>query len=261
MGGGLPAPPMGGGLPGLPMAGGLPGLPAAAHRVSRWRVACRVSRAVVVCRGGPRWAVADPAAISWHPAPQEMLREYRGASVPAGNGSGNVAARGPAGNVSGSGNNYGGNSVNNYGSGNYGKGYSGGSYGDGYYGNGRYWGAYAAGAATGTAVGAAAGSNNRSSTTNYYSTSPSYYTCWDAYNRRYYYLGGFMLPVMMRLNAVAAGCGSAVSRRHVTSASAAHGQLTVSRTNPRRIFKVPCLINWPTREDPRGRRSGVGLWN
>jgi hypothetical protein len=65
-------------------------------------------------------------------------------------------------------------------------GYGGGYYGDGYYGNGRYWGTYAAGAATGTAVGAAAASNNRSSTTNYYNASPYYYTCWDAYNRRYY---------------------------------------------------------------------------
>ena len=73
-----------------------------------------------------------------------------------------------------------------YGGGDYGQGYGGGYYGDGYYGNGRYWGAYAAGAATGTAVGAAAASNNGSTTTNYYNTSPSYYTCWDAYNRRYY---------------------------------------------------------------------------
>jgi hypothetical protein len=45
------------------------------------------------------------------------------AAGPAGNAPGNVAARGLAGNVSGSGNNYGGNSVNNYGSGNYSKGY------------------------------------------------------------------------------------------------------------------------------------------
>ena len=45
----------------------------------------------------------------------------------------------------------------------------------------------AAGAAAGTAVGAAAGSNNNgSSTANYYNTSPYYYTCWDAYNQRYY---------------------------------------------------------------------------
>ena len=39
-----------------------------------------------------------------------------------------------------------------------------------------------------------------------------------------------MLALMMRFNAVAAGCGSAVSRRHVTSASAAHGHMAVSRT-------------------------------
>ena len=36
--------------------------------------------------------------------------------------------------------------------------------------------------------------------------------------------------MIIRLNAVAAGCGSAVSRRHVTSAGAAHGHMAVSRT-------------------------------
>ena len=53
----------------------------------------------------------------------------------------------------------------------------------GNYGNGYYWGAYGAGAATGTAVGAEAASSDKSSTTyNYYYS----YTCWDAHNQRYY---------------------------------------------------------------------------
>ena len=43
---------------------------------------------------------------------------------------------------------------------------------------------------------------------------------------------------MMRLDAVAAGCGSAVSRRHVASASAAHGHIGREQNNPRRILGV-----------------------
>ena len=55
---------------------------------------------------------------------------------------------------------------------------------------------------------------------------------------------------MMHLKAVAAGCGSAVSRRHVTSASAAHGHIGREQNNPHRILGVPSLISWQTREDP-----------
>jgi hypothetical protein len=126
------------------------------------------------------------------------------AAGPAGNFSGNIVARGPAGNFSGSGNiaegrlnsgnvnaarntvNYG--NVNACGNGGYGSGGDGsGYYGNGYNGNGSYWGAHAAGAATGTEVGAAAASSDRSSTSCNYYTSPCYsYTCWDAQNQRYY---------------------------------------------------------------------------
>jgi hypothetical protein len=55
---------------------------------------------------------------------------------------------------------------------------------------------------------------------------------------------------MMRLKAVAAGCVFSVSRRHVTSASAAHGHMAVSRTihtassgflfhQPTELVKIP----------------------
>ena len=45
---------------------------------------------------------------------------------------------------------------------------------------------------------------------------------------------------MMGLNAVAAGCGPAVSRRHVTNASAAHGQIGREQNNP-----VTELVKFP----------------
>jgi hypothetical protein len=52
-----------------------------------------------------------------------------------------------------------------------------------------------------------------------------------------------MLPVMMRLNAVAAGCGSAASRSHVTSAELLTANIGREQNNPRRIPGVPSLIN------------------
>ena len=47
-----------------------------------------------------------------------------------------------------------------------------------------------------------------------------------------------MLPVMMRLNTVAAGYGSAVSRRYFTNASSVHGHIGREQNNPRRILGV-----------------------
>jgi hypothetical protein len=154
-----------------------------------------------------------PLAAGLFMLPFFLCSATAGQIADAGNFSGDIAARSPAGNISGSGNiaegrlnsgnvnaarntvNYG--NVNAYGNGGYGSGgygsggygsggYGSGYYGNGYYGNGSYWGAYAAGAATGTAVGAAAASDRSSTTYNYY-TPPYYsYTCWDAQNQTYY---------------------------------------------------------------------------
>ena len=45
---------------------------------------------------------------------------------------------------------------------------------------------------------------------------------------------------MMSLNAVAAGCGPAVSRRHDTNAGAAHGHIGREQNNP-----VTELVEFP----------------
>jgi hypothetical protein len=163
--GGPPGLPMGG-PPGLPMGGGLPAPPMAS--------------------GGSVGNIVAPGPAG-NVAARGPAGNFLGniAAGPAGNASGNIAA-GPlnSGNENAARNtlNYG--NVNAYGSGRYARGaYGRGYYGDGYYGNRSYWGAYAAGAATGAAAGSAAASNK---TSNYYYSTPSYYTCWDAYNRRYY---------------------------------------------------------------------------
>src|SRR5271165_6218151 len=126
-----------------------------------------------------------------------------GGNVNASNSGGNVNANGAA--AVNSGNTYngyyaagngGGYSGGRYGGGYYGGGSYGGGYGrgyyrEGYYRNGSYWGGYAAGVATGAEAGAAAASssNSSSNSSTTYEYSPYYYTytCWDPYQRTYYY--------------------------------------------------------------------------
>jgi hypothetical protein len=156
--GGPPHPPIGGGMPATPFGGGPPHPPMG---------------------GGPAFSG----------------NVFEGPRGPAGNFSGNLAARGPTGNAVNSGNTVNLGAGRYYGngdrSGNYGRGYgyySGGygSYRNGSYGERRYWGAYAAGVATGAAEGEAASSDNSSKSYYYYTPPYYYYTCWDASTGSYY---------------------------------------------------------------------------